>query len=177
MNINKKSLVILAIGLVLGIFIFGFFNFYFITPVSILSIFSPNSEDQIISLIDSSQKTIDIEMYTFSSQKIILALKRAESRGVKIRVILEKRIESKNNQKTFDELSSYGIAAKWASKIYELTHSKFMLIDGKTLLVGSINFSNNALNTNREAGVIIQNQNVIEDFKNVFEQDWVLASN
>ena len=52
-----------------------------------------------------------------------------------------------------------------------------MLIDGKTLLVGSINFSNNALNTNREAGVIIQNQNVIEDFKNVFEQDWVLASN
>ena len=65
-------------------------------------------------------------------------------------VILEKyRIQ--NNQKTFDELSSYGIAAK-CIKIYELTHSKFMLIDGKTLLVGSINFSNNALNTNREAG-------------------------
>lgn len=176
MNPDKKSILIFAFGLVLGLLIFDIANTFFL-PVPILSVFSPNAEDKIISLIGSSQNTLDIEMYTFSSQKVISALKRAEERGVKIRIILEKRVDSATNQKTFDSLLAYGMQAKWASKIYELTHSKFMIVDGKTLLVGSINFSNNALNVNREADVIIQNNQILKDFTNVFEEDWVLSSN
>lgn len=51
-------------------------------------------------------------------------------------------------------------------------HAKMLLIDDRYLVVGSINYSPNALDNNREIAVIVTDPGVIEKFKERFEADW-----
>ena len=138
-------------------------------------VFSPGAESQVVAFIHSAQKTVDIEMYTFSSDVIMREIGEAEKRGVQVRVIMEPRVEDSRKQKVFDTLSALGAEVRWASLTYKLTHSKFVIVDGKRALVGSINFSKSALNDNREADVEMESAKVSE-LASVFEEDWQKAS-
>lgn len=158
-------------GFVIGILIYHFFFVPTIDPV-----FSPQDGNQIIDLIDGAEKSIDIEMYVFTSREIVEALMRAKYRGVDIRIILERSTISGSNTEIFNELASKGINIRYASESFATTHSKFIIIDSKKVLVGSHNFSNSALHKNREASVIIADYFTALDFISLFNQDWALAS-
>jgi len=134
-------------------------------------VFSPDAEVEVVSLIRSAQKTLDVEMYVLTSEEIVRELSMAAKRGVRVRVILEPRIEDSRKSLTFKILEENGVEVKWASFSYKLTHSKFVIVDGKRALVGSINFSKSALNFNREAAVIVEGEGVAEIVA-VFEEDW-----
>ena len=138
-------------------------------------VFSPGAEGQVAAFIRSAQKTVDIEMYTFSSDVIIREIGEAEGRGVKVRIIMEPRVEDSRKQGVFDTLSALGAEVRWASLGYKLTHSKFVIVDGEKALLGSINFSKSALNDNREADVTIESGKV-QELIAVFEEDWQKAS-
>lgn len=138
-------------------------------------VFSPNAESEVISFIRSAQKTIDIEMYTFSSEEIIREIGEAEARGVRVRIIMEPRVDDSRKQGVFDTLRALGAQMRWASFTYKLTHSKFVIVDGKRALVGSINFSKSALNYNREADVVLESEKV-KELVAVFQEDWEKAS-
>ncbi len=138
-------------------------------------VFSPNAEPDVISFISSAQKTIDVEMYVLTSDDIIRALSAAQKRGVKVRVIMEPRVDDSRRQKVFDELNALGMEARWASLSYKLTHAKFVIVDGKKALLGSINFSMSALTLNREADVAVEGGKVSEIIS-VFETDWQKAT-
>ena len=99
----------------------------------------------------------------------------AVKRGVRVRVIMEPRVTDSRKQKMFDTLSALGCEVRWASFSYKLTHSKFIVVDGKRALVGSINFSESALNYNREAAVEIDGEKV-KEIADAFETDWGMAS-
>ena len=75
----------------------------------------------------------------------------------------------------FNELKINGIDVKWASQDYRLTHAKFIIVDDKAVLVGSHNFSNSAMRENREASVIIRAEKIVNEFKEIFEEDWIKA--
>ncbi|VVB58187.1 Cardiolipin synthase B [Candidatus Anstonella stagnisolia] len=139
------------------------------------AVFSPNSEDDVVSFFNSAGKTIDVEMYVFSNQNIARSLANAAKRGVRVRLILEGRIEGvQENANTFDYLVSSGAYAKWASLSYKLTHSKLAIVDGRKVLVGSINFSNAAVTKNREAAAMLYcNEN--NEYVRTFEEDWQKA--
>ncbi len=139
-------------------------------------LFSPGSEDDIILLIQSSQNTLDLEMYTFSNMHLADAIVESAGRGVKCRVMLEARIQGSDSVlKMANYLSSHGVEVRFASNKFTLTHSKLLIIDGKKVLVGSINFSNNAVLKNREAAVILEGP-VANDYESIFNQDWDIAS-
>jgi len=135
-------------------------------------LFSPGSEDDIISLMNSASSSIDVEVYTFTNRRLADALIDAAERGVKVRVILEARLDDpKPNENTAKYLSANGVSVRFASPKFTLTHSKLMVIDGKKALVGSINFSNNAVLKNREADAILIGP-VVSQYLSIFEQDW-----
>ena len=137
-------------------------------------VFSPGAEGEVVSFIRSAQESVDIEMYVFTSDVVARELGEAVKRGVRVRVIMEPRVEDSRKQKMFDTLSALGVEARWASFSYKLTHSKFIVVDGKRALVGSINFSESALNYNREAAVEVEGEKVSE-LASVFEEDWEKA--
>ncbi|MEW6329019.1 MAG: phospholipase D-like domain-containing protein [Candidatus Micrarchaeota archaeon] len=177
-----RSLAALLVGLLLGaLIIFSYYSFfpqaqkqiYLNGSGSVEPVFSPNSEDEMIDFLRSARESIDVEVYIFTNQKLADELIAARERGVVVRVILEPRVDSPNpNLQTMQRLRDEGIDARWASLGFSLTHSKFAVVDGKKVLVGSINWSRSALSTNREAAVIIEDEEVAREFAKIFEEDW-----
>ncbi len=158
--------------LVLGFVLFS--AIYSNSFVEAHAVFSPNSQSEVINLIHQAQTSIDLQMYVFTNEQIALELIDASKRGVNVRVILEKRTQSYNLEKIVDALKQGGVEVCWASEKYKLTHTKMMIVDDKTVFVGSTNFSKSALLENREASVILQG-NIVKEFIDVFQTDWELA--
>ncbi|OIO23082.1 hypothetical protein AUJ65_04495 [Candidatus Micrarchaeota archaeon CG1_02_51_15] len=120
-----------------------------------------------------ARNSIDVQMYVFTSSELKDALVQAARRGVCVRLILEPRIDS--NAATAAFLVANGVQVRWASREFANTHSKLALIDGKTVLVGSINWSWHALYANREAALLVENPRLAQEFGSVFEEDWAIA--
>ncbi len=158
-----------------GLIIFFLISTFFLQP-EINPVFSPEDGSEIINLIKNAEESIEIEMYVFTSRDVVDELEKAKNRGVKIRLIIERSTISGSNKQIFEELQAKGFNVRYASKTYKLTHSKFMIIDNKSVLVGSHNFSNSALFKNREASVIISESSTVSEFLSVFELDWAIAS-
>jgi phosphatidylserine/phosphatidylglycerophosphate/cardiolipin synthase-like enzyme len=51
-------------------------------------------------------------------------------------------------------------------------HIKICIIDGKTLGVGSTNFSSGAFQSNYELFAFIEGPGIVSDFSTIFETDW-----
>ena len=112
---------------------------------------------KIIELIKNSKKTIDIAMYSFTNKEFSKALKDASNRGVKIRVVLDKKSDN-------EQFSQGGYLAKYKNiSVYHLEgikatsgkyngkmHSKMAIIDDKYLFIGSANWSFSAFDSNYE---------------------------
>lgn len=138
-------------------------------------LFSPGSGDEIIGMIRGAQHDIDLEMYVFTDPALAKELTDAAARGVRVRVILESRVTASNLDAIAAALRAGGVEVRWASTTYQLTHAKMMVVDGKVVLVGSINFSKAAQNKNREAAAIVSGPDVAA-YARVFETDWGMAS-
>jgi len=147
----------------------------FVLQPSISPVFSPDGGERILSLIDGAQNSLDIEVYVFTSKNVVQALERAKARGVAVRIIVERNVMGGQNDATYRQLASEGFNIRYARTDVALTHSKFIIVDGTAVLVGSHNFSNSALYENREASVIIRDIATVASFDDVFEEDWRLA--
>jgi cardiolipin synthase len=170
----RRGIAYFLIGIITGLAIYHA-STLLLFPAVISPVFSPENGAEIISLIDSAETSIDIEMYVFTSRDVIEALERARNRGVKIRIIIERNTIGGGNEQTYQELASKGFNTRYASSSYKLTHSKFMIVDGQAVLVGSHNFSNSAIYENREASVILREPAAVDEFSRAFEKDWAMA--
>ncbi|MGB9832396.1 MAG: phospholipase D-like domain-containing protein [Caldisericum exile] len=128
----------------------------------------------VIDGIKNAKSSINIEVYTFSDTDVLQELVNAKKRGVKVRVILEENPYGgySANKQTKDKLSYYGIETKWDNKAYNFTHSKFMIIDNRTGYIMTLNLTKSAFNKNREFGVIVNDQNIVQELTKIFEADW-----
>lgn len=141
---------------------------------SVYALISPPVADELVGAIDSAQNSIDVMLYQFSYSGLKTALANAEERGVRVRIILEPRVDS--NFPTAEFLDSKGIEVRWASQKFANTHAKMAIIDGKKIIVGSINWSQHAMFQNREVGVLIESEALAQQLLGVFEADWAIAS-
>ena len=169
-----RPVILVGSGLILGLIISSILGPLFFPP-QISTVFSPEDGQQILNFINSAQKSIDIEVYTFSSRDVVDALMDAKSRGVVIKIILEKHVIGGENDQIYHELLAKGFNVKWASSTFKLTHAKFIIVDGQAVLVGSHNLSNSALFKNREASVIIRESKTLQSFIDIFDNDWGLS--
>lgn len=162
-------------GVFAGILLFSFLAFLFIPAYSVSVVSSPGAEAEIISLIDSAQDSVYVEVYILTSSKVVDSLISAHMRGVDVKVILEERVSGNTNSLSFSRLSGAGVDACWATEAYKLTHSKLIIVDGRKALVGSHNLSNSALNYNRELSVLLEG-NAVGSLLSIFNSDWEACS-
>ena len=145
---------------------------YFFLPVhSAEMIASPGAEDELLSLIAGAKESICIENYLITSEKVMDALLNASARGVEVRVLLEKRVAGGKNMEAYEMLSAGGVQVRWAPFSFKLLHSKLLIVDGRTALIGSHNLSNSALMENREVSVLVEGP-IVAEFLELFERDW-----
>ncbi|MFH0971605.1 MAG: phospholipase D-like domain-containing protein [Candidatus Micrarchaeota archaeon] len=134
------------------------------------NLISPGAKQDMLAAINSAEKSIHIILYEFSYSDLKEALVNARKRGVEVKLILEPKVDQ--NLDTADFLKSKGIEVKWASSKFNNSHAKTAIIDGKRVITGSLNWSRNAMERNREIGAIIDNERMAQELENVFESDW-----
>ncbi len=132
----------------------------------------------ILNAIKQAKKSIKMEMYLLSDQKIIHALINSAKQGVNIQVLLEQTPYQSNNkpntqpERVFSQLSKAGIHVKWTSPHYKLTHEKALIIDHKTAYILTFNQTYSAYKFNREYGIIDTDANDVSEIEKVFNNDW-----
>lgn len=106
---------------------------------------------EVVSLINSTNSTLDMVIYDWNNiPEIINALNNAKVRGVKLRVIYDKRTgdnfypETEEFVKTIENARSDEIEGSKTQTVM-LMHNKFIISDRKKLLTGSMNFSTTGL--------------------------------
>ncbi|MGC8539937.1 MAG: phospholipase D family protein [Phycisphaerae bacterium] len=130
--------------------------------------FSPDggATRELVDLIDTAGKSVEVQAYSFTSKPIIKALIRAKQRGVDVEIILDRsNVERKNYRThTYRRLISPGLDAVYTAGIptyiddrYLIAHNKVMIIDDRMIITGSFNFSYAAAHFNAENMLVIKN--------------------
>jgi phosphatidylserine/phosphatidylglycerophosphate/cardiolipin synthase-like enzyme len=150
--------------------------------MNVTPIFSPDTSLQgILYCINSAQATLDIQIPYFTNfgdegdvDQIIDAIVAAKERGVTVRVISEEEYDWEEVAELFIE---HDIPIVWQdTRWFTANHNKGIIVDGRIVLVSSINYSDNSISNNREAGVIIENEAVAQWYSQVYDYDWAIAS-
>jgi mitochondrial cardiolipin hydrolase len=136
------------------------------------SYFSPGKEcaTKIVSLLERAKVSVDICVFTISDDKISRAILSAYKRGVEVRIISD---NDKANDLGSDiySLSKQGLMIKIDRSASHM-HHKFAIVDSRYLINGSFNWTRSASNYNQENIVVMNDYNVILDFKAVFDRLW-----
>ncbi len=131
---------------------------------------SDNPQKEIILNINQAEAFINIAMYIFTDKEIALPLVKAQERGVKVRLYLDKeQVDYKYSQSRF--LVQKGIKIRVSTNNY-IMHNKFAIIDNRLLLTGSYNWTFSANNRNDENLMVIDDPELIEIFQNQFVNLW-----
>jgi phosphatidylserine/phosphatidylglycerophosphate/cardiolipin synthase-like enzyme len=131
-------------------------------------------QDRIGTLIDSAQASLDVQMYLFTVKPLAQKIVDAKARGVAVRVILDP--DEAGNANVTPMLTSGGVTWKNASTIYTFSHAKYLLIDHTTAVIMSMNFNIDAMNNERNYGMVDKDPEDVADLQSIFEQDWALAN-
>ena len=120
--------------------------------------FSPRGgcTEHLVEEIAQAKERIVVQAYSFTSQPIARALVAASKRGVQVEAILDK------SQAT-DERSAAGLMAQAGIPVdidaaHAIAHNKVMVIDGRTIITGSFNFTESAEARNAENLLVIRDE-------------------
>jgi phospholipase D len=123
----------------------------------------------ILNQINAAQEEIYVQAYSFTSKEIAEALVKAHQRGVKLHIMFDRTSTTSRGTKTHI-LKENGIDYI-ICKVPGIAHNKVMVIDKKTIITGSYNFTTAADFRNAENLLIIEDtklaQNYIDNWINL----------
>jgi phosphatidylserine/phosphatidylglycerophosphate/cardiolipin synthase-like enzyme len=126
-----------------------------------------NCVDVVEAAIDAAQSEILVQSNNLTAKPLIKALGRAHMRGVKVRVILDKADERRQ-----DRAGSWLIAERILPQVdvgVASAHNKIMIIDRDTVVTGSFNFTTTAQKNNAENVLVIKGH---PDIAAAYAENW-----
>ncbi len=135
-------------------------------------VWSPvNSRATFDHLIDSAKQTLYVECEETQDPDVINRLVSAAGRGVQVQLITNKPTGSSNgNSKGISALTQGGVKVGFISGLY--MHAKLFVVDNQIGWIGSENISSASLDQNREAGIIMNDANIVATLSDTFNTDW-----
>ena len=129
-------------------------------------------------LIRKAARSIDVAIYRFNNPRLASALGEAVLRGVKMRVILD-RTKYAEAQSSSQFLSDGTVPFRLLSGRPDAEgkmHHKFVVLDGKTLLTGSYNWTLESAERNFENLIVLRDRESIVLYQQEFEALWAEAA-
>jgi len=114
--------------------------------------------------ISQAKRSILVQAYSFTSYPIAEALIDAEKRGVKVEAIIDKK--QIHERKVKIGLVAKGGVIVFLDGAHAIAHNKLMIIDGKTVITGSFNFTSAAEEHNAENLLIIDDAVLAAEYTN-----------
>ena len=102
-----------------------------------LIVLPDDSSKPIVDAIRAAAKSLRIKMFVFSDPSLIAAVIAAQTRGVKVRVMLNpaRRSGEAENQASRSELLKGKVAVEDSNPAFDLTHEKSMVVDDVSAFV------------------------------------------
>ncbi len=176
------------------------FNSNIFTDQNVELIYSPDSLDYLLELINSAKKSIDVQqMYIYTHwgsvsgdsvesapSPVLEALLDKARSGVFVRIMLDSTYYQMDPEKSVSNYNTIeyvnGIAENEGipiearainldSKGLSMLHNKGIIVDSERVLVSSINWNENSIMNNREVGIIIEGD-AAAYYQEVFDHDW-----
>jgi len=131
-----------------------------------------NSRAALTTLVNDARETIDIEAENIGD-KMFIGLLSKKARSERVRLIVPSLSQLASNEPKLIELIGSGVRIKTISSPY--MHAKMIISDNKKAYIGSINFSSQSMDENREVGIIITQYDILQILSTTFENDWSKA--
>jgi len=125
----------------------------------------------VYSLINGARHSINVTMYEFSDTTAEHDLAAAAKRGVRVRVILDRRARSVNSG-AYSYLGSHQVTVTWSSRDYRYTHQKTMIIDGAKAIIMTANLTSRYYGTSRDFLVVDTERADVSAITAVFDADF-----
>ncbi|NJO06231.1 MAG: DUF1669 domain-containing protein [Chloroflexaceae bacterium] len=126
----------------------------------------------IVERIAGAQQSVRFLAFSYTSDPIGEAMLERHDVGIEVRGVFEKR-NAEGLGSEYPALLDAGVDVLRDGNCYTM-HHKFIVIDERTVITGSYNFSDRAENTNDENLVIIDSPAIaaqyLEEFERVYEQ-------
>ncbi len=171
------------------------------TLTAVLSPDTSLSDRTILGMIDSAEESVYVEQFYIykhwgssrtgsvyaNPNPYLEAVVDAARRGCEVRIIMDNSWyntdpnSSVDNDDTLEyvngiaEEEGLNMQAKLISECHNFTHlhNKGVIVDNRSVLVSSINWNENSVKENREAGIIVESEEVASYFVSLFESDWI----
>jgi phosphatidylserine/phosphatidylglycerophosphate/cardiolipin synthase-like enzyme len=124
----------------------------------------------IVKAIDDSREEVLVQAYGFTHNAIAQALLRAQQRGVKVQVLLDKK-SSQTNRYVIDLLEAAALPVKFDGA-HAIAHNKVMVIDASVVVTGSYNFTNSADTRNAENILVLRSPDLAKSYRENWQTHW-----
>lgn len=134
--------------------------------------------DRVVEMIDQSQKTLEIAMFSLDSRKVVDAIYRANNRGVKVTLVLDLSRADKHSlalvrMPSGIERIDVGSFSRDVSTKTTYMHHKFVLVDRgqpqSKLLTGSMDFTAKGEKYEQSFYMITPDQTLLSYYGKVFD--------
>ena len=124
----------------------------------------------IVKAIDDSREEVLVQAYGFTHNAIAQALLRAQQRGVKVQVLLDKK-SSQTNRYVIDLFEAAALPVKFDGA-HAIAHNKVMVIDASVVVTGSYNFTNSADTRNAENILVLRSPDLAKSYRENWQTHW-----
>lgn len=134
-----------------------------------------NSRHQMARFIDRATEHLLIQHPKFVDAVILDHIAAAAHRGVKVRVLCGGK-HGISEWDVLDTFASLRTLGRFGVKVHKQknlrVHAKLIVVDGREVLVGSMNIDRSAFDLRRELGLITDDPAVVQRLVAVFDSDW-----
>ncbi|MDD1664720.1 MAG: phospholipase D-like domain-containing protein [Methanomicrobiales archaeon] len=161
------------------------------TGATVTPILAPDTSGEILSLLARAEERIEIEQASIRNvsgdqlDPFLSAAMNASRRGVAVRILLDGSRYNDEGPADNDEMVDLvnSLARREGLPLsarildpgpanLESVHTKGVVVDGRLVLISSINWNGNSPHFNREAGVLLEDPSLGGYFSSVFDEDW-----
>ncbi len=137
--------------------------------------FSPEDdfEQRLLDLIEGAEESIYFLAFAFTNEKISAALIQKYKNGVSIKGVFDKKWNSSKYSQYKTLLNSQMDVKLDGNK--QTMHNKVFIIDRKTVVTGSYNFTVKANNQNNENAIVVHNDDFAARYIKEFNEIYKLA--
>lgn len=136
---------------------------------------SPDIRPLIIDAIDGARRSLDLELFVLTDQRVVHALERAVRRGVEVHLLLDP--SERPSDRPADQLRRHGVTVRLYRSHGELLHAKAVVADGAEVVVGSANWSGGGFSRNHELDLaVIASTRLAADMLTAMYADWAASA-
>lgn len=144
--------------------------------ITVENYFSPDDgvEAQILKLLDGAQKKVDFLAFTFTSDALTTSLIQLHQRGIRVRGIVEAS-QINASGADFQTMLEAGLDVRPDGNPNKM-HHKVIVIDDRTVILGSYNFTRSAEEKNDENVLVVHDPSLAALFLLEFDRLYQLAA-